>query len=474
MSITRNSVYVITAQLSLLFSGAVINFGLGRFLGPSLYGQFGIVYAIATILNLLLVSGVMQAVSKYSSSQKQYARELAGGILKKQLILSILIAPVFYFLAIPIAFALRDPDLASLIQILTPLVIIYSVSAVYAGYITGIGKFGRQATQLIMFSVSRLIATFVLAFFFSIAGAVAALPLAALIALIYFVFASRIKPRSYNTLEIYKFALPITIFVSLITIFLNVDLFLIKIIEQNNTLTGFYTAAGAVARIPYLILTALGIIMLPTIAQLLAAKKSVKTFAQEAFRYVLIILLPSTLVMSVTGKPLVMLLYRSEYAAAGLPLSILALGTIALTLSYLFAIVINAAGRPALTAAIAAGMVALSISLNLVLIPAYHLVGAAIATTLTSFLSMIILFFIVYQKIGLPINLFSLLRVTVASAVLFIITLQVDIQDKFVLIILYPALAVLYVILLLLMKELKKSDFKRLFDLLPNRFNVFL
>jgi len=472
MSATKNSAYIIAAQVFLLFSGAIINFGLGRMLGPGLYGQFGVVYAVATIINLLLTPGIMQAVAKFSASKKQEARIIAGSVLKKQFIFGILLAFVYYFLATPIAIVLRDPGLATLMKLLTPLVVIYALSAVYGGYLTGIGKFSKQAIQLMTYSSSRLLITFVLAYFFSLTGAIVALPLAALVALIYFVFSSKIKnSNSYDTKKVYAFATPIIAFMGLITLFLNLDLFLVKALLQDNALVGYYTAAGVVARIPYFVLSALGIVMLPKVAEKFAAKQPVKEFVQDSFRYVLIILVPAAALIAATGKPLIMLLYRSEYAAAGLPLSILAVGTAALTLTYLFAIVINAVGRPAFSAAVATGMLALSAAFNLALIPRYQLLGAATATTLTSVFSMIIMFSIVYAKIGNPLNYSSLIKVTAASILIFIIALQMDLQNKFLLPVIYLSLGVLYVLALFVMKELKQEDFKRLLDLVPKRFN---
>tara|TARA_Y100000310_G_scaffold247803_1_gene253511 strand:- start:5640 stop:7019 length:1380 start_codon:yes stop_codon:yes gene_type:complete len=458
--------------MSLLFSGAIISFGLGRLLGPGLYGQFGVVFAVATIINLLITPGIMQAVSKFSASDKKQAQAIAGSVLKKQFIISMILALVYYFLATPIAILLRDPELADLFQFLTPLVVIYALSAVYGGYLTGIGKFSKQATQLIAYSSSRLILTFLLAYFFSLSGAILALPLAAFVALIYFAFVSKIKFAEYKTASLYKFALPITAFIGLITIFLSVDLFLVKTLLQDNSLTGYYTAASTIARIPYFVLTALGMVMLPAIAEKIAAKKDTKQFVQGAFRYVLMLLIPSTIMISMTAKPLVMLLYRSEYAAAGLPLSVLTIGIAALTLSYLFATVINAI-KPSLSAATAAGVLVLSITLNLTLIPRYYLVGAAIATTLTSILLMLILFLIVYRKIGNPFNYSSLVKVILASILIFVIALQIDLQNKFFLPVLYALLWGIYFIALFVMKELKKEDFKRLLDLMPQRVNGF-
>src|SRR3989338_1712382 len=150
MSTTKHSVYIIVAQLSLLFSGALVNFGLGRFLGPSLYGQFGVVYAVATIVNLLLTPGIMQSVSKFAASRKDDAGRIAGSVLRVQLALSVALAVAYFLVAATVAAILRDQSLARLLQYLTPLVVIYALTAVYGGYLTSIRSFWKQANPIVL------------------------------------------------------------------------------------------------------------------------------------------------------------------------------------------------------------------------------------------------------------------------------------------------------------------------------------
>ncbi len=471
MSTTRNSAYIISAQVSLLFSGAIINFGLGRLLGPSVYGQFGVIYAVATILNLLLTPGIMQSVSKFCASRKQDAQSIAGSVLRNQIFISAAVALVYYFAASSIALLLRDASLSVFLRMLTPLVVIYSLTAVYGGYLTGIGRFSMQAGQLLTYSFSRLILTFIFAYFFSLKGAVVALPIAAMAALAYFVVASKLRFAKHSVSGVYKFAMPITAFVALISIFQSIDLFIVKALLQDNILAGYYTAAGAVARIPYFVLTALGMVMLPAVAGKIASGEHAGDFVKDAFRYVLIILLPATVVIATTAKPLVMLLYRSEYVAAAYPLAILSVGMAALTLAYLFAVIINAAGRPAISAATAFGMVALSIAINIALIPKYGLAGAAAATTFASFVSAAMLFLVVHSKVGTPFSFLSLAKIAAASAVVLAVALQINLQNKFMLPFLYAFLGVIYLLALFVLRELKKDDFKRLLSLLPKRVN---
>ena len=53
------------AQAAFAASGYAIHIGLVRLLGPSDYGIYAVVISLMTMVNLILTTGILQAVSKY-------------------------------------------------------------------------------------------------------------------------------------------------------------------------------------------------------------------------------------------------------------------------------------------------------------------------------------------------------------------------------------------------------------------------
>ncbi|MBI2140882.1 oligosaccharide flippase family protein [Candidatus Woesearchaeota archaeon] len=476
MSTTKNAAYVLSSQVILLLSGTLINLGMGRFLGPELYGRFGIVYAVASVLNVLLTPGIIQAIAKFTAERKDHAQAIAKAMLKNQLIMGTAIAAIYFFLAAPIAIALKDNSLQQLLWILTPLVVLYSITAVYGGYLTGLGRFPEQAKQLILYSASRLVLTFLLAYLFSVTGAVIALPLSSAIALAYLAYTARIAQNSsgfHSTKELYGFSVPIAMFSVLIIAFMNSDLLQVQAMLGNSQLTGYYAAAGTVARINYFVLTALGMIMLPAVAEKLKSSvKSAQSFVQEAMRYVFILMLPASLVMMATAKPLVMLLYKSDYAAAAGPAAILTLGMAALTFAYLLTTIINALGKPSVTVFVSASALVAAIAANTVLIPKYGLNGAAAGIAAIAAAEALVFGIIVYRKLGRFINYDSLAKITVASLAVFAIAQPVQLSNKFLLPLEYAMLGIVYLGILVVLREIRKEDIKKLKSLLPQQLQI--
>ena len=472
MSTTRNAAYVLSAQAALLLSGTIISVGLGRMLGPELYGKYGVVLAVATVLNVLLTPGLMQAVAKHSAEKKEKAAGIASAVLRKQFIIGIAMAAAYFLLAIPLTGLLKDKTLLHMLWILAPMIIIYGTTAILSGFLTGTGRFLEQSIQLVIYATSRLFLTFILAYLFSITGAVAALPLASLLALIYAYKAARIGKSEENnhTKEIYSLSIRLAIFSAIIATFMNVDILMVKALLGNDALTGYYTAASTIARMPYFLLTALGTLMLPSVAEKLAMQgQQAQKFIRESIRYVLILLIPGTVIVAATAKPLVMLLYKSDYAQAAQPAATLAIGTAALTIAYLLSTALNASGKTRTTVTVAFIMLIASVAANLYAIPQQGIKGAAATVSAASIMAAAFLLVAAYKKFGNFISYKSLARITIASAITFAAIKIMPLENKFLLPIEYAALGIIYTATLFALREINSSDIEKVKNIIPKK-----
>ena len=117
--------------------------------------------------------------------------------------------------------------------------------------------------------------------------------------------------------------------------------------------------------------------------------------------------------------------------------------------------------KPYLMFCIALALVSLDILLNLKLIPIYGTVGAAWATTLATLIGMIIAAGFVFHRFRTLVNPISMLRVVAGSFVIYTIARLYQAPQMF-LIVQYIVLFGLYVAILFLMKEIKKTDIEAL------------
>ena len=125
-SITKGTMYLGIAQLLFLISGYAIHIGLGRLLGPELYGTYPVIVYLITIVNLILTTGVPQTVSKFVSETPELSKSILKSSGKFQFVLSLTIFVSYFLLADKISLILKDSSLTPLIQVSSIMIPLYA------------------------------------------------------------------------------------------------------------------------------------------------------------------------------------------------------------------------------------------------------------------------------------------------------------------------------------------------------------
>ena len=163
---------------------------------------------------------------------------------------------------------------------------------------------------------------------------------------------------------------------------------------RSTAEVGIYSAASNIVIALIFIPLMYGNAIYPVMSRFyITSKKSLKLVYEKSFKYMLIIGIPIAAGIYILSDRIILLLYGKEYAASAIALSILS--------GYLFLKFINPVTGFTLMAInkqrsrlFSQGLAALlNIILNLILIPIYGFVGAAIATLMTE-----IIFFITYTS----------------------------------------------------------------------------
>ncbi len=476
-SLTKGTMYLMIAQAVFLASTYLMQVGLGRFLGPELYGVYGVIMALITAVTLMLTSGMEQAISKKVSEKRELAYTIKNSVLKLEFAFSIIFAIIYFASAELIANLLNDASLVSYIRFSSLIIPVYCIGKVYSGYFDGLQQFKKHAFLLTIFSIARLLFVFALAYIFLINGVIVGMIVASFISLIAAIIISeKGKKYSMKIRELIIFAIPVTMFNLAFTLLFSIDLFLVKALLQENMLVGYYNASVNLARSLYFLLSALALVLLPAISEAVTKNKpeQTKRLIKESMRYVFMCLIPLCILMSVTSKNLVALFYQARYLPAATPLSILVFGSAFLTIFFILATVLMGAGNPKLPMMVVILLVFIDFILNLVLIPQYSLAGAAIATTLTSIIGAIILSSAVVIRFGMFTSLKSLMKILLASLVVYVIASLIPTINKFLLPAEYALLAMVYLGVLLLLKEVTKEDIRRIKSLIPKSVSGFL
>jgi O-antigen/teichoic acid export membrane protein len=161
---------------------------------------------------------------------------------------------------------------------------------------------------------------------------------------------------------------------------LRLDLLLVGIF-LGPLATGIYTVSIALAEIVWFVPDAVGTVLLPRVA--LGDPKTARAATASACRISLGAATLVALSLAVSGAALIRLLYGAAFLPAWMPLLGLLPGTLLLTVSKVLSKYLSGIGRPSLVARASGYSLVATVLLDLLCIPLWGLMGAAVATTLS-------------------------------------------------------------------------------------------
>jgi|GEM_PF-378654 len=407
----RGFLVITAAKLWFMVTGALIQLGLPIVFGSAeLFGVFKIVTEAIGLLNMVVITGSLQAVAKLVSERPDRAREIVNQALKLQLMLGVPLTLV-YALASPwIAGAFfNDPTLAPLMQVSSLIILFYAYYAIFVGYLNGIKSFVRQASLDIGFQTMKTIGMLgLVAAGFGVAGAVWGFAGAAgMICLISGVWTMRIlragQPEKAPEKEeggeeidrdqlkrLGTFLLLVMAYTFALNGLLRADLFVLKSIASrapeawsalapvfgtvSDKFAGFYGAALNLSRLPYQGVIAVTFVIFPLISEATFQQDRDRTrvYIEDTFRYCLILIAGVALPLIFNADSLIGALYSTDYQAAADALAIMSTSIIFFALFYVAATIITGAGRPGVAGILMGISLLISAGLNWAFIQDVH------------------------------------------------------------------------------------------------------
>lgn len=192
------------------------------------------------------------------------------------------------------------------------------------------------------------------------------------------VLTRKVKAKHHRK-KLFKFSYPLMLS-GMISVFLGwTDTAFIGYF-MDQTSVGFYNAAYPTALILMIPSQALGTLALTSFSELEAKGLSKRKALRTMTRWVFALTFPGFLIMTLYSEELLSILFGSQYATAGLALSILAFGNMFSSALGSIGDVVKSAGKTKVLFYNTFINLLLNVLLNILLIPLYGIVGAAMAT----------------------------------------------------------------------------------------------
>lgn len=267
---------------------------------------------------------------------------------------------------------------------------------------------------------------------------------------------------------LFKESVPFGLSVISVGIYMWFDTMLLSLYKGEQSV-GFYSAAYKIVMVFNAIpLSVIGAIF-PVMARLYKEDSSyLNLFYNKAVKYMLILGLPIAAGITILSAKIITIVFGADYQASVVPLQILIWSEVLIFCSLVCVTLLNSIGKQFMVTLQCIGTACFSLIMNLILIPSFDYIGACVVNFTTYLLSFIFLI-AVCEKSGYNLlskdNLFLILKVCIA---VLIMCLYVVIFSELNILLLISTAALIYFIILLLVKGINKSDI----DLVRQVFRV--
>lgn len=481
------------AKLWFMVGGALIAFGLPYLFagmgkdGAALYGQYSDINNTLSILSMMIVTGGMQAVSKWTSQFGQDQDRAQGALWQMwwfMLSVGILVGGGFMLVSPWLAQARGVPELSSAYQAAGGVLFAYALYVVFIGALNGRKHFKAQALYDAGFTtlkVSLILGAVSLGF--GVTGAFGGFALAALLIMAIAAFKVGLgsKGQSSPKRQIYGYALQVMAYTLVFNLIFKLDLLMLKPAAlaslgamESDRLMGIYNLALQVSRLPWQVTIAVTFVIFPLLSEATFAQDEEKSrqYISQTLRYLLILVgaacaglfaLPQT----VTG------LFPSSYSEMTHALLWTAPAYLCFTLFNMCNTLLMSAGRASSAFVIGVSTVGLALGLYWLTLYSTWTEPATSVIEYVTIAGQVALFtfafglamglFRLKQLFGVALPLGTSIRVLVCSALLWLIGQQIHSDSKIILLLSLASLGLLFFVILYALGEwdsTEKANFK--------------
>ena len=483
----RGGLAVAFAKIYFIVVGLVQQIALPRLLGLDGYGALASVLSIAGITYNPVTTTSIQSVSR---AVAQATPETEAGTIRRvftlHAVFALLLAVGFFLLAPVIADSVGASHVVGPLRILSAVMLLYGLYTPLIGVLNGQRRFVAQATLDVIAGTLRTIGLIAGAFLLSrrnlgVEGATSGFAVGAVLILAVALLRVGIGKRGPSAISARAhllFALPVLLGQVLFNLLLQADLTLLRRFASQaalaqglpataaDPLVGAYRATQLFSFLPYQLLIAVTFILFPMLATAArdGDRAAVARYVKTGVRLALVL---AGLMVSVTAglsDRLLSLVFGAEAAKlGGSSLELLAVGFGGFAIFGVLTTVLNSLKHERESAIVTGVAVTLVVTLCYLRVRGAPfgenlLLYTAQATAAGLFVATLSAAFFVYRAAGAVAPLLSLLRVPIAVAVAVAVGRLLPHAAKFVTPVYAVVVALSYVLILLVTRELAGAD----------------
>lgn len=454
MSVRRAFIALTAGQLLAIVCAYATHVTLARLLGASDYGDYGVILNALATVHVVLTAGLPEAIAKVIARRPEVTSALTYVTLRLQARVALPLG-IGYALAAPLlARVFKDPAITGSLALSALSIPGVAIVAVAQGTLNGQRRIWAQGVLYGGGALLRCAAVITLTYFYRVPGAAVGLAVAPTIVALASLPA--LKPRSEpgvaDPKELSQFARPVVIFTVTLALLMSLDLFAVKAAGMSAELIGLYAAASQIAKMPYQVLSGLGVVLLPALSSADAASEGARATLRGAVRGSLLGSLVVAGALVPLSSAVLRTLYGSAFVGAALPLALLLISGTLFTLFFVVSYALYGGDDPKTPMKLTLAGLVLELALLVPGIRFFGMGGAAGVSVVTAGALFAAALVAAKKPFGTIVSLGTLLRSAVAFALTVALGLELT-NGTFLSLFLGPVLAIVNLALLLLMRE---------------------
>lgn len=424
---------------SIVFFGLVLELGLAfvvklllaRFFGRTGYGAISIGMTVMATVSTISLLGLHTGVGRYLPRYDDHKRRRGVLVSAFSMVLPVSVvagAACFWFADLLAAQVFKDASLIPIIEAFSLIIPVNATILMTVGVMQGqeqsapkvvIQNLGLPLSKFTVVGIGLAVgaATVSISWGYLIAyGAVSVLCLYYLFSQTPLFQRTEITPM-YG--ELTSFSLPLLVSATMGLVLNSLDVFILGYVGTTGDV-GVYKVVYPLAKLLTVSLGAFGFILLPILSEYhnRGALEQMGSVYRLASKWILIISLPIFFVYLFIPQEIITISFSAEYNEGWKALSVLGIGFLCHAIAGPNIDTLISLGKTRLVMLDNMTTAMVNIGLNLVLIPQYNYLGAAVATTISFFLLNLLSTVQLYRSVGVhPVSRVGV-RLTIISVVL--------------------------------------------------------
>lgn len=458
--IIKNAGLLFAADLASKFLSFFLVVAIARYLGDAGLGKYSFAFAFAGLFAIFADLGLSTYLTREIARDKEKAARYASNMLMLKLILAAftLLPPL-----VVINFIEQSPEVRQAVYIVALATAFLNLNNVFSTLFASHEKLEYTALATILERILTVGLGLLLLFAGKgLIGLVTAYLVSYLIVLVVSGIIAYKKTSAFSLgfdrelwKHMLKSSLPFWFTTIFITIYFRIDTVLLQMMTSYQQV-GWYNAAYKALDALYFIPSAVVTATFPVMSRLHDSNKELlQKLYKRAFYYLVVLAIPIATGIMLLSDRIIKFIYGSGFEQAAPALQILIWAEAMIFISTLAGYLLNSINRQLVFTYTAAAATLLNIGANLILIPKYGYMGAAIATVLTEAMVLIVLYHSAKTN-GYGADLTkSFLKPTIAALAMAATLLLLDFMPILVLI---PIGAAAYFAVLFLIRGIGKDE----------------